>query len=107
MTTRKAYPVTINGRPGMLTRKVFDSGRYQYGGPLQNLWVDLIAEENFQMVIGDPLSLIGFTKSTTILERVRLPGALADQHQYLERGRRRRRLRVPLPREGQDLYRRP
>ena len=69
VTTRKAYPVTINGRPGMLTRKVFDSGRYQYGGPLQNLWVDLIAEENFQMVIGDPLSLVGFTRSTTILER--------------------------------------
>ena len=69
VTTRKAYPVTINGRPGMLTRKVFDSGRYQYGGPLQNLWVDLIAEENFQMVIDDPLSLVGFTRSTTILER--------------------------------------
>jgi hypothetical protein len=69
VTTRKADPVTINGRPGMLTRKVFDSGRYQYGGPLQNLWVDLIAEENFQMVIDDPLSLVGFTRSTTILER--------------------------------------
>jgi hypothetical protein len=71
-TTRKASPVTINGKPGMLTRKVFDSGRYQYGGPLQGLWVDLIAEENFQMVIGDPLSLVGFTQSTTILERPEL-----------------------------------
>ncbi len=68
-STRKAYPVTINGRPGMLTRKVFDSGRYQYGGPLQGLWVDQVADENFQMVIGDPLSLVGFTQSTTILER--------------------------------------
>jgi hypothetical protein len=68
-TTRAAKPVTINGKPGILTRKVFDSGRYQYGGPLQSLWVDQIAEENFEMVIGDPLSLTGYTKSTTILER--------------------------------------
>ena len=45
----------------MLTRKVFDSGRYQYGGPLQGLWVDQVAEENFEMVIGEPLSLKGFT----------------------------------------------
>jgi predicted acyl esterase len=71
-TTRKASPVTINGKPGVLTRKVFDSGRYQYGGPLQGLWVDQIAEENFQMAIGDPLSLVGFTQSTTILERPEL-----------------------------------
>lgn len=69
VTTRNAYPVTLDGKPGMVTRKVFDSGRYQYGGPLQNLWVDQVAEENFQMVIDDPLSLVGFTKSTTILER--------------------------------------
>lgn len=30
---------------------------------------DQVADENFQMVIGDPLSLVGFTRSTTILER--------------------------------------
>jgi predicted acyl esterase len=69
VTTRKAEPVTINGKPGMLTRKVFDSGRYQYGGPLQGLWVDQVSEENFEMVIGDPLSLTGYTASTTIMER--------------------------------------
>ncbi len=68
-TTRKAEHVTIDGKPGMLTRKVFDSGRYQYGGPLQGLWVDLVAEENYQMVIGDPLSLTGFTKSAALFER--------------------------------------
>ena len=68
-TTRKATPETINGKPGMLTRKVFDSGKYQYGGPLQGLWVDQVAEENFEMVIGEPLSLKGFTSSTTIFER--------------------------------------
>jgi hypothetical protein len=68
-TTRKAYPVTINGKPGMLTRKVFDSSRYQYGGVLKGLWVDISAEENFAMVADDPLSLAGFTKSTMTLER--------------------------------------
>jgi hypothetical protein len=68
-STRKASPVTINGRPGILTRKVSDSGKYQYGGPLQGLWVDQLAEENFEMVIGEPLSLKGFTASTTIMER--------------------------------------
>jgi len=31
--------------------------------------VNQIAEENYQMVIHDPLSLVGFSKSTTILER--------------------------------------
>jgi hypothetical protein len=68
-TTRKAYPVTINGKPGILTRKVFDSGRYQYGGALKGLWVDIVAEENFEMVVGDPLSLTGFTKSAQMFER--------------------------------------
>ncbi|HMK40442.1 MAG TPA: CocE/NonD family hydrolase [Methyloceanibacter sp.] len=68
-TTRKASPETINGKPGILTRKVFDGGKYQYGGPLQGLWVDQVAEENFEMVIGEPLSLKGFTSSTAIFER--------------------------------------
>jgi hypothetical protein len=53
----------------MLVRKVFDSGRYQYGGPLRGLWIDQTAEENFQMVDNEPLSLLGFTKSSAILER--------------------------------------
>jgi uncharacterized protein len=68
-TTRKAYPVPIDGKPGILTRKVFDSGRYQYGGALKGLWVDLLAEENFEMVVGDPLLLTGFTKSASTFER--------------------------------------
>jgi hypothetical protein len=48
---------------------VFDGSRYQYGGVLKGLWVDNSAEENFEMVVADPLSLAGFTTSTTILER--------------------------------------
>jgi hypothetical protein len=47
---------------------VFDSGRYQYGGVLKGIWVDISAEENFEMV-ANPLSFAGFTTSTTILER--------------------------------------
>jgi hypothetical protein len=42
---------------------VFDSGRYQYGGVLKGLWVDI------RRVADDPLSFAGFTTSTTILER--------------------------------------
>jgi uncharacterized protein len=68
-TTRDARPVTIDGRPGMLVRKVFDSGRYQYGGPLRGLWIDQTAEENFQMIVDEPLSLVGFTTSAATLER--------------------------------------
>ena len=33
VTTRKAEPVTINGKPGMLTRKVFDSGKLSIWRP--------------------------------------------------------------------------
>lgn len=68
-STRDATPVTIDGKQGMLVRKVFDSGRYQYGGPLRGLWIDQIAEENFQMIDNEPLSLVGFTKSSATLER--------------------------------------
>jgi hypothetical protein len=68
-TTRVATPVMIDGKQGMLVRKVFDSGRYQYGGPLKGLWIDQTAEENFQMIVDEPLSLTGFTKSSATLER--------------------------------------
>jgi hypothetical protein len=68
-STRDAMPVMIDGKRGMLVRKVFDSGRYQYGGPLRGLWVDQIADENFQMIVDEPLSLTGFTSSAATLER--------------------------------------
>jgi hypothetical protein len=68
-TTRVATSVMIDGKHGMLVRKVFDSGRYQYGGPLKGLWIDQTAEENFQMIVDEPLSLTGFTNSSATLER--------------------------------------
>jgi putative CocE/NonD family hydrolase len=68
-STREATPITLDGKPGMLVRKVFDSGRYQYGGPLKGLWIDQQAEENFQMIADEPLSLTGFTTSAATLER--------------------------------------
>jgi hypothetical protein len=105
-STRTAYPVTINGRPGMLTRKVFDSGRYQYGGPLQGLWVDQIADENFQMC--DRRSAVASRlhpiDDDSRASRAELPRARRDRHQCVERSRRRGRLRVPLQGNGQDLY---
>jgi len=66
---RTVESVTIDGKPGVLVRKTFDSGRYQYGGPLDGLWVDQVAEENVRMILDDPLSLTSFTSSTSILER--------------------------------------
>jgi hypothetical protein len=69
LSTRDATPVTIDGKEGMLVRQVFDSGRYQYGGPLKGLWIDQTAEENFQMIVDEPLSLIRFTSSAATLER--------------------------------------
>lgn len=68
-TERTAKPITVNGKNGMLVHKIFDSGRYLYGGPLENLWVDLVGEENFQMLSSDPLSLVGWTKYSSIYER--------------------------------------
>jgi hypothetical protein len=68
-TTRTTKPITLGGKPGMLVKKVFDSGRYQYGGPLQGLWVDQVAQENFQILVDDPLSMTGVTRSAATLER--------------------------------------
>ncbi|WP_171072669.1 hypothetical protein [Streptomyces sp. DASNCL29] len=49
--------------------KVFDSGSAVYGGVLDDLLVDQTAEENFQILDGDPLSATGFTRSATQLQR--------------------------------------
>ena len=68
-TSRISKPIRIGGRPGVLVKKVFDSGRYQYGGPLQGLWVDQVAQENFQLLVDDPLSMTGVTRSAATLER--------------------------------------
>jgi hypothetical protein len=44
--TRTADPVLVEGRRGVLVRKVLDSGSAIYGGPLDNLLVDQVVEEN-------------------------------------------------------------
>ena len=104
-STRDATPVTIDGKQGMLVRKVFDSGRYQYGGPLRGLWVDLIAEENFQMVIDDPLSLVGFTQSSAMLERPETGfRARSETSTHMWGETTTPAARVPLPCDGAGLY---
>lgn len=68
-TTREVEETTIDGKPAVVVKKVFDSGRYQYGGPLAGMWVDQVATENFAICPDDPLSLVASTTSTTIFER--------------------------------------
>ena len=66
---RKVERITVDGGPGTLVRKNFDSGRTVYGGALDNLLVDVNASENFQILDGKPLSDSGFTHYETTLER--------------------------------------
>lgn len=68
-TTRTEEPITVGDKSGVVVKKSFDNGRYQYGGPLEGLWVDLVAKENYQLLDNDPLSLNGWTSSTSGLER--------------------------------------
>jgi predicted acyl esterase len=68
-TERTEEPITVGDKSGVVVKKTFDNGRYQYGGPLQELWVDLVAKENCQVLEDDPLSMTGWTSSTSILER--------------------------------------
>jgi hypothetical protein len=68
-TERTEEPVTVGDKSGVVVKKTFDNGRYQYDGPLQGLWVDLVAKENYQILEDDPLSMTGCTSNTSILER--------------------------------------
>lgn len=61
--------VTVDGAPGTLVRKTFDSGRNIFGGALDNLLVDVKASENFRILDGQPLSATGFTRYETTLQR--------------------------------------
>ncbi len=61
--------VVVDGRPGTLVRKVFDSGSTVLGGILDNLEVDVIAHENFRIIDDDPMSDTGFTHYETSLAR--------------------------------------
>jgi hypothetical protein len=67
-STRTAEPVTVNGRRGSLVRKILDSGSSIYGGPLENLLVDQVVEENAR-ILEDPLSATAFTRSDSTLAR--------------------------------------
>jgi uncharacterized protein len=66
---RSVEPVVVHGKPGVLVRKVFDSGSAVYGGALNDLLVDKIAEENFRILDSDPLSDTGFSRYETRLAR--------------------------------------
>jgi uncharacterized protein len=68
-STRTAEPVTVNGRRGSLVRKILDSGSSIYGGPLENLLVDQVVEENARILEDDPLSATAFTRSDSTLAR--------------------------------------
>ena len=68
-SARTVEHVSVSGRPGILVKKVFDSGSYQYGGVLDHLIVDETASENFQILDGDPLSVEGFTRYASTLAR--------------------------------------
>ncbi|WP_421696248.1 CocE/NonD family hydrolase [Aestuariivirga sp.] len=61
--------VDVDGSPGTVVRKTFDSGRTVFGGALDNLLVDVKASENFQILDGQPLSQTGFTRYETTLQR--------------------------------------
>jgi putative CocE/NonD family hydrolase len=61
--------VATDGRQGTEVNKIFDSGCYGYGGPLDNLWVDQVAEENFRIIDGDPLSQRAETSFKLRMER--------------------------------------
>ena len=67
--TRRVEHISEGKRKGIKIHKTFDSGRVKYGGPLQDLWVDEVAEENFQMMDDDPLSMEGFSSFKAQLER--------------------------------------
>lgn len=61
--------VVVNGAPGTLVRKTFDSGRVVIGGVLDGLLVDVKATENFQILDNQPLSQTGFARCESTLKR--------------------------------------
>jgi uncharacterized protein len=69
--TRQVKHITIGSKTGVPVEEVFDSGRNRYGGPLEDLVVDQVAAENFRIFYDEPMSLVGFTKSRSILERTK------------------------------------
>jgi hypothetical protein len=66
---RTVERIVVDGMPGTLVRKDFDSGRTVLGGILDNLEVDVRAQENFRILDGHPLSDTGYTRYETSLGR--------------------------------------
>jgi uncharacterized protein len=69
VTTRTAEPVSVQGRKGVLVRKVIDSGAAIYGGLLDKLLVDQKAFESYRIIEGDPLSMTGSMRYESTLQR--------------------------------------
>lgn len=67
--TRTVESIDVGGRKATLVKKVVDGGRWQYGGPLQGLWVDQVSTENYKIFDDDPMSLVCFTTCKTVMER--------------------------------------
>jgi hypothetical protein len=67
--TRTLEPILVEGQRGVLVRKMLDSGSSIYGGPLHNLLVDQVVEENARILEDDPLSATAFTHSESTLAR--------------------------------------
>jgi putative CocE/NonD family hydrolase len=61
--------VEVDGAPGTLVAKTFDSGRSIFGGALDKLLVDVKATENFRILDNQPLSDTGFTRYESTLQR--------------------------------------
>jgi uncharacterized protein len=66
---RTAYIEGSEGHRKLLVRKVLDSGSFVYGGVLDELLVDEIAEEGFTLTAGDPLSSVATTRYDSRLRR--------------------------------------
>jgi putative CocE/NonD family hydrolase len=66
---RTAYIAGSEGHQKLLVHKVLDSGSFVYGGVLEELLVDEIAQENFTLTAGDPLSSVATTRYDSRLRR--------------------------------------
>ncbi|HEY1654817.1 MAG TPA: CocE/NonD family hydrolase, partial [Candidatus Tumulicola sp.] len=66
---RTAETIEVDGKPGVVVRKLMDAGSYVYGGLLEHLLVDSIATETFRTLAGDPSTAEMRTTYDSKLER--------------------------------------